>query len=118
MQELFYHRRTSAVFSGPRSIQGGETSPLGISQPLLRLLSDGVHFKLCLDKTLVDPALFHKLVMTALLGDAVIVNNDNAVGIFKGRKAVGNGKGGASRFKAVDGPLYHKFAFGVEAGGE
>lgn len=55
--------------------------------------------------------------MTALLGDAVIVDNDNAVGIFKGRKAVGNGKGGTSRFKAVDGPLYHKFAFGVEAGG-
>ena len=85
MQELFYHRRTSAIFSGGRALYGEAKQALSVyRRPLLRLLSYGVHFKLRLDKTFVYPALLHKLIMAALLGNAVIVDNDNAVGIFKG----------------------------------
>ena len=59
----------------------------------------------------------HQLVVAPQLGDAAVVDHDDAVGVAHGREAVGDDEGGASVHQVGEGLLDEVLALRVEGGG-
>ena len=65
----------------------------------------------------VQPLARHQFGVRALLGDAALLHDDDAVGVFDGGQAVRDHQRGPVRHQVVERVLHQAFGFVVERGG-